>query len=85
MKDDGAIKRVPYPEIQGASPTAIPTLESTAAKHSFAAAVTESTARCGAWIITFPGCATLLPRVAASLRAALTCVTPTAVDQRLLL
>ena len=76
---------MPYPEIQGASPPAIPNVESTTAMHSVATALTENTAPCGAWIITFPVRATLLPRVAASLRAALTCVTPTAVDQRLLL
>ena len=62
---------MPYPEIQGASPPAIPNLESTTAMHSVAIALTENTACCGAWIITFPGCATLLPPVAACAQSSL--------------
>ena len=62
---------MPYPEVQGARPSAIPNLESTTAMHSAAAGLTENTGRCGAWIITIPGCATRLPPVAACAQSSL--------------
>lgn len=44
--------------------TAIPKMAPTTAMHAIAAALTATAACCGAWINSFPGCATLLPPVA---------------------